>query len=156
VAETRLAQRFQAAKGAPIDVDGQTAQMMYELSPVEAPAELRVTLETSSSRPQGLRLKARGGEIVVKDQALEDVVLWTDTAPPETVAELRPKGSKPLGVRMWNVWRDDAGTMQAWIGDAGIVVDDEGSGEVTLRCSDGYDEPSFDDLRVKLMLVPGD
>jgi hypothetical protein len=156
VAETRLAQRFQAAKGAPIEVGGETAQMLYELPPVEQPAELQVALETSSSRPQGLRLKARGGEIVVNDQALGDVVLWSDTAPPETVAELRPKGSKPLGVRVWNVWRDEAGTMQAWIGDAGMVVDEEGSGTVTLRCSDGYDEPSFDDLRVKLTLSPGD
>jgi hypothetical protein len=26
---------------------------------------------------------------------------------------------------------------------------------VTLRCSDGYDEPSFDDLRVRLTLAPG-
>lgn len=155
MAETKLAQRFQAAKGAPIEVDGQTAQMMYELAPLSEPAELRVALETSSSRPQGLRLKARNGEIVVKDQALEDVVLWTDTAPPETVAELRPNGKKPLAIRVWNVWRDEAGTMQAWIGDAGLVVEDEGSGAVTLHCSDGYDEPSFDDLRVKLTLAPG-
>lgn len=155
MAETKLAQRFQAAKGAPIEVDGQTVQMMYELAPLSEPAELRVALETSSSRPQGLRLKARNGEIVVKDQALEDVVLWTDTAPPETVSELRPNGKKPLAIRVWNVWRDEAGTMQAWIGDAGLVVEDEGSGTVTLRCSDGYDEPSFDDLRVKLTLAPG-
>jgi hypothetical protein len=152
---TRLAERFQAAQGAPIEVDGQTAVMVYDLPPTEAPAPLQIELETSSDRPQGLRLKARGGEIVANDQALDDVVLWTDTAPPQSTAELRPKGSKPMTVRAWNVWRDEAGTMQAWIGDAGIVVEDDGSGTVTLRCSDGYDEPSFDDLVVKLTLAPG-
>jgi hypothetical protein len=151
----RLAQRFQAAQGAPIEVDGQTAQMTYEPPPLSEPARLEVELETSSGHVQGLRIKARGGDVVINDQALDDIVLWTDTAPPVTTAELRPKGSKPLAIRMWNVWRDEAGTMQAWIGDAGIVVEDDGSGTVTLRCSDGYDEPSFDDLLVKLRLTPG-
>jgi hypothetical protein len=149
-----LAQRFQAAQGAPIEVDGQTAQMIYEPPPSE-PARLEIELETSSSHVQGVRIKARGGEVVINDQALDDVVLWTDTAPPVTTADVRAKGSKPVSVRMWNVWRNEGGTMQAWIGDAGIVVEDDGSGTALLRCSDGYDEPSFDDLIVRLRLGPG-
>jgi hypothetical protein len=50
----RLADRFKAAQGAPIEVDGRLVRMMYELPAIEAPGELRVGLETSSSRPQGL------------------------------------------------------------------------------------------------------
>lgn len=149
----RLADRFKAAQGAPIEVDGRLVQMMYELPPIQAPAELRVELETASTRPQGVRLKARGGDVVLNDQALDDVVLWSDTAPPLVTAELRPKSKRePMSVRVWNVWRDDVGTMQAWIGDAGLVVEDEQAGRVILGCSDGFDQPNFGDLRVKLTL----
>ena len=150
----RLAERFKAAQGAPIEVDGVLVQMMYELPPIEAPTELRVELETSSGRPQGLRLKARGGDVLLNDQMLDDVVLWSDTAPPLVTAELRPTAKQePMRVRAWNVWRDDAGTMQAWIGDAGLVVEHTHPGTVLLRCSDGFDRPNFGDLRVKLMLA---
>jgi hypothetical protein len=150
----RLAERFQEAQGEPIEVDGKLVQMMYELPPIQAPAELTVELTTSSSRPQGLRLKVRDGDVVLNDQVLDDVVLWSDTAPPTVTAQLRPKSArKPMNVRVWNVWRDPAGTMQAWIGDAGLVVEDEQDGSAVLGCSDGFDEPDFDDLRVKLTLI---
>jgi hypothetical protein len=99
-------------------------------------------------------LKARGGDVLLNDQVLDDVVLWSDTAPRLVTAELRPKSKrKPMSLRVWNVWRDDAGTMQAWIGDAGLVVEDEHAGSVILACSDGFDQPDFGDLRVKLTLV---
>jgi hypothetical protein len=141
----RLAERFQAARGAPIELDGRLVHMLHELPPLTAPARLRIGLRTSAPRPQGLRLRARGGELVVGGRALDDVVLWSDTAPPEVVLGLRPAGT--LTVRLWNVWRDGAGTMQAWIGDAGMLVEDG-----RLRCSDGFDRPSFGDLEVALAL----
>jgi hypothetical protein len=150
----RLSERFMEAQGEPIEVDGKLVRMMYELPPIEAPAELRIELATSSSRPQGVRLKVRDGDVVLNEQVLDDVVLWSDSAPPTVIAQLRPKSSrKSMNVRVWNVWRDPAGTMQAWIGDAGLVVEDEQDGSATLGCSDGFDEPDFDDLRVKLALV---
>lgn len=150
----RLAERFMEAQGAPIEVDGQVAQMAYDWDPLDGPAKLEVRIETGSDRPQGLRLKARDGDIVVADQVLDDVVLWSDTAPPVVTAELRPRSpKKPLKLRGWNVWRDEAGTMQAWIGDAGLVVETGEPGTVTLRCSDGYDEPSFDDLTARITLT---
>jgi hypothetical protein len=150
----KLAERFQAAQGAPVEVDGQLAHMMYELPPVTSPVRLRVALRVDGERPQGLRVKARNGQVVVNDQALEDVVLWSDSAPPEVVATLEPAGSKPMSVRVWNTWRDQQGAMQAWIGDAGMVVEEAGDGRVTLHCSDGFDRPSFEDLVVELAVEP--
>jgi hypothetical protein len=38
--------------------------------------------------------------------------------------------------------------MQAWIGDAGMVVEEPAPGVLVLRCSDGFDAPTFDDLVV--------
>jgi hypothetical protein len=144
----RLAERLQSARAAPVALDdGRLVHMLHELPPLTAPAELRLSLRAGAPRPQGLRLRARGGRMLVNGQDLEDVVLWADTAPPEVVVALRPAQS--MTVRAWNVWRDDRGAMQAWIGDAGMLVEPG-----RLRCSDGYDRPSFTDLEVTLGLNP--
>jgi hypothetical protein len=151
----RLAERFAAAHGAPVEVDGGLAHMMLELPPIGGPATLRIELRTDSSRPQAIRLKARGGKVLLDAQLVDDVVLWSDTAPPAVTASLRPTWSgAPMTVRVWNAWRDPAGTMQAWIGDAGMLVEEEKPGVVMLRCSDGFDAPTFDDLIVRLALIP--
>jgi hypothetical protein len=150
----RLAEELAAAQGGPIERDGQLVHMLYELPPVTSPARLRVALTAGAPRPQGLRLKARGGSVRVNDQLLDDVVLWTDTAPPELTVELVPKSaSKPLVLRAWNAWRDPAGSTQAWIGDAGLLIADEGDGSVVLSCSDGFDAVDFSDLVARLTLA---
>lgn len=153
---TRLEDRFIEAEGSPIEVDGQRVQMMFELPPIKEPGELRIQLEARAERPQGVRLKARQGKLLLNDQKLDDVVLWSDTAPPTVIASLRPDSSgKPMTVRVWNAWRDPAGTMQAWIGDAGLIVE-EHADQVVLRCSDGFDAPKFDDLVVTLAVDAGE
>jgi hypothetical protein len=145
----RLAERLQSARGEPVELaDGRRVHMLHELAPLTAPAELRIALRAAAPRPQGLRLRARGGRMVINGGDHDDVVLWADTAPPEVVVALRPRGT--MTVRAWNVWRDNSGAMQAWIGDAGMLVEDG-----RLRCSDGYDRPSFTDLEVTLALNPG-
>ena len=151
----KLGERFQQSQGAPVELDGQLVHMLYELPPVEAPASLRIALRHAAARPQALNLSARHGTVLVNGQALTEVVLWTDTAPPEVVAELRPAGGRqPMTVRVWNGWRDSRDVVQAWIGDAGMLINPHGDGRVTLRCSDGYDQPSFDDLVVELRTAP--
>lgn len=153
----RLAERLAAAQGAPIEVDGQLVHIMFELPPIGSAAELRIALEAGYARPQAVRLKSRGGKLLVNDQLVDDVVLWSDTAPPVVTASLRPQSSrKPITLRVWNAWRDPAGTMQAWIGDAGMLVEEPAPGEVVLRCSDGFEAPTFDDLIVRLELTAGE
>jgi hypothetical protein len=41
--------------------------------------------------------------------------------------------------------------MQAWIGNAGMIVREGSAGEVVLCCSDGFGEASVDDLVVTLV-----
>jgi hypothetical protein len=153
LARVTLAERFEAVQGAPVEIDGQLAHMMYELPPIAAPAELRIALRAGDARPEGLRLKARHGRVVVNGEPLDNVVLWSDSAPPEVVAELQPRGRQPMSLRLWNTWRDAQGIAHAWIGDAGMLVERDDGGRVVLRCSDGFDRPSFDDLVVELELA---
>lgn len=151
---TKLSDLFQASSGAPIDWEGQRVQMMYELNAeVDQDLEIRFK-DLSPARPQGLRLRARGGVLDVNGSRLEDVVLWSDSAPEVVNVKLVPaKGKGPMNVRLWNTWRDAAGTMHAWIGNAGMLVEHHDDGSTDLRCSDGFDEPTFDDL-VAMLTTP--
>jgi hypothetical protein len=150
----RLSELFQAAQGGPIEWGGQTVRMMYDLADLGPASTLTVKfLSVSKKRPQALRLTAKGGQFKVNDQTLEDVVLWSDSAPETVEIRLRPPKGGTMTARIWNAWRDPSDAMQAWIGDAGIVVDEPGPGSVLLRCSDGFDTPSFDDLVVELRVT---
>lgn len=157
----KLAELFQASQGQPVEWDGQRVHMMYELSvPTDdagaAAGALRVEFgEFSPARPQALRLKVRGGQLDVGGQRLSDIVLWSDSAPEVVAAGIHPsRRGTPVVIRAWNAWRDEAGTTQAWVGNSGILVREDPTGAVTLRCSDGYDDPTFADLTATLRIVP--
>jgi hypothetical protein len=151
----KLEELFQASKGEPIVWNGQLVQMMYDLDGLQANNAIRIWFITASSvRPQALRVTAKGGRLGVNGQLLNDVVLWKETAPDEVELSPHPDAaSGVMSVSMWNAWKDDAGTTHAWIGNAGLIVDQRGDDLVILRCSDGYIDPSFDDLVVEVRIV---
>lgn len=149
----KLTELFREKNGAPIEWNGKTVHMMYEMPVIQTPAILRISfVKVSSERPEALRLKAHKGQLDVNGQLLDDVVLWSDTSP-QTIDVAAKPSTKKMTVRAWNAWRDSIGVMQAWIGNAGIVVDESASGGVVLRCSDGYGDPAFDDLVVELTIM---
>jgi hypothetical protein len=145
----KLSDLFESAQAASVDWDGQLVHSMYELPPLETGVELRIEFDDPNpARPEGLRLKVRGGTLRVADQELDDIVLWSDSAPRIVTAQVLPtKGA--ASVRVWNCWRDPAGTVQAWIGNAGMLVEVTTDG-VVLRCSDGFDDVSFNDLVARI------
>lgn len=49
----------------------------------------------------------------------------------------------------YNAWIGSHDSLHSWVGNSGLLVDDDGEA-VTLRCSDGDGDPSFDDLVVVL------
>ncbi|HEY3352554.1 MAG TPA: hypothetical protein VGQ83_04850 [Polyangia bacterium] len=143
-----LADRFAASHGQPVEVEGRTVHALYlrELSPGQT---FTVSL-FSKPRPglvQGLRIKVTRGTLTVARTNTADIVLWADTAP--RTVELRYGGPKNRDLKVWNCWRDQDQVMQAWIGNAGMVVEERGMGRVVLRCNIGP-ALSFDDLRAEL------
>lgn len=149
---TKLAELFQASGGKPVDWAGHLVHMMYELAGPTAGQELVIQFgQPAPARPQALRIRARGGFVELNGQELDDVVLWSDSAPQKVVVGFRPvKADEPMTVRIWNAWRDTAGTMQAWIGNSGMLIEERDDGSTVLRCSDGFEDPSFDDLVAEL------
>ena len=142
----KLADLFEQTQARAVTWQGHTVHSMVERV-YPSGTTLRVTFEDPNpARPEGLRFRVRGGTARIADQELDDVVFWSDSAPRVVEAEL--VASEPdtqLHVRLWNCWRDPNGTVQAWIGNAGMLVEEAGSG-FRLRCSDGFDEVTFADL----------
>jgi hypothetical protein len=94
-------------------------------------------------------MRISGARLDFSGRLLDDVILWTDTAPAESrIPIVRTKGA--LRLRMWNVWRGRADATQAWIGNAGLIVTRIDSQNYLLECSAGPGEPSFDDLHVRV------
>ncbi len=146
-----LSERFMETDAKSIDVDGRTVVQMYEREVTDGTTVEVEFLNTAGDRVQGLNLSLTDGELEVNEERVRDVVLYTDTAPRE-VRLICHTGGGPATLQVWNSWRAQSGEDRddAWIGEAGIVVDDQGSGEVVLRCSDGIGPPDFDDLVVRL------
>jgi hypothetical protein len=112
-------------------------------------ADLRIRATASRAKTAITRRPTQAN-----DQLLDDLVIWSDNSPERERIELAPTTpGKEMTVRIWNAWRDAAGTMQAWIGDTGVVVDVLDPEHVVLRCSDGSPPPLFTDLVIDLAAV---
>ena len=101
-------------------------------------------LSACTSPVQAVRLKIERGLVIANHQRLTDVVLWADTSPPVVEIAIEPNGEHHATLKVWNAWRDD-GVMQAWFGDAGMIVEESSAG-LWLRCSDGVGEMDFSDV----------
>ena len=106
-------------------------------------------LSRASELRQGIRLKARGGQLLVNGSLMSDVVLREDSAPNPVHVEVRWTGKATRSLRVWNCW-DVNGVMHAWLGNAAMRVEQASHGETILRCSDGHGEPDFRDLVVRI------
>lgn len=149
--EMTLAKRFARTRGAPQTVDGIVVHNIYRR---DVSSGTRICVRRASvtdGAVQGLCLKVANGFLIVNGQRQEDIVLWSDTAPSNVEVICEPRGS--LGeFRAWNCWRDSEGTMHAWTGDAGIVIE-EIDGKVRLHCSAGNHPFTPSDLVVEFTFV---
>lgn len=129
-----FAEEFAKNQGKPISVGGREAVPMWRRT-VSPGCRVRVIWRIARPVPlQGIRLKIQGGKLSMGDQPdANNVVLWRDTAPDETVFVCHAKETAEL--RVWNCWRDDRGVMQAWVGNAAMRAVDSGPNAVTLECN---------------------
>lgn len=150
MATTTLAERFAKSRGEPQDVGGTLVHNIYRRL-VAAGEALRVRRIRAVAAPvQGLRVKVDKGTMTVNGRELQDVVLWADSAPSE-VELVCHTGKHATGeLRVWNCWKERDGVMQAWLGDAGMTIED-GRERVGIRCSDGTHPFEPSDFEVELL-----
>lgn len=80
----------------------------------------------------------------VGDVTSDEILLWTDTAP--SYVEVKVNASENSTLKIWNVWRTNAGVEHSWMNNAAIQIERTSADGVLLRCSDGVGEPDFKDL----------
>lgn len=145
-----LSERLAEAKGAPVDVGGRPIHGIFRRK-VQPDEQIRLTwCRSTSATVQGIRLKVKRGTMVVGTEKLSDVVLWSDTSP--SVVELLCKTRKPEDLLVWNCWRDENDTTQAWIGNSGMDVRNENDRQVLILCNSGSDV-TFEDLIFRMQFT---
>ena len=97
---------------------------------------------------QALAINIRPGQLFIAGEESPKMLLRLDTSP--NVVEVRylpsSNGSK---ISLYNAWINEEGGTDAWLTHAGMLVEEIGN-KITLRCSDGQGEPTFDDLIVEI------
>lgn len=142
---TDLSAIFAEQQASQIDWNGPLFSL-YELSSEAT----RLTVEirsVGSALRQGVRVKVRGGQLEIDGVEATDFALWHDTAPSQVQINIRWKGKGPRSLRIWNSWEHN-GVAHAWLGNAGMRIEEVEAGRYLLHCSDGEGEPEFDDLVV--------
>ena len=120
-----------------VDDDGDTvhAAVTVDLN-VDSIVTVR-RIHASDERPQGLALDA-DQPLVVGDVTNTRMVLWARSAPDEV--EIAAQAGR---LTLWNVWEAD-GAVHAWVGDAGILLDEAAGNTTRLRASDGFSDRTID------------
>jgi hypothetical protein len=147
-----LSERFAESKGLPILHEGAEVHAIFRRE-LTGPASIKLWFRSVPKRaPQGLCFSLDSGELVLDGEKTKlKMRVWQDMAPPEIQIECLPKGKRAT-LRIWNIWRNANDVTDAWIGNAGMII--ESNDVIHLRCSDGVGAPSFDDLVADLLIVP--
>lgn len=138
------------AGGQPILYGGKQVRGSHKMEvPASHDVQLRF-LHASAARRQGLSVKVDKGAFAIAGAAGKSFILWADSAPDIILMQNNSRG--PAAIHLYNSWSTPGGGTDAFIGNAGIIVDVQG-GKTYLRCSDGLGEATFDDLAVEIVLV---
>lgn len=144
----KLSALFEQERARTVTWRGRTVHALVERH-YPSGTTLRVTIDVRNpTHPQGLRIKVRKGWCRIAGEELDDIVLWSETAPrPIELAPFAKRSDAQCSVSFWNCWQDPLGTTQAWIGNAGMLLEVQAE-TFRLSCSDGFGAPSFGDLVV--------
>lgn len=149
-----LAEMFIKNKGEAININGSLVIMSQRLE-VKTGQNAKIEfIKSKNDYRQGIELSLdkRKGYIEIKDQKLISPIFWKDTAPSTFIFKCFPK--KEIGeLNIWNIWQYVDDRVDAWIGNAGIIVEQEDAGIFLFRCSNGMGNIDFDDLVFRLILL---
>ena len=97
---------------------------------------------------QALRIDIDPGKLLIEEIESAKMILRLDTSPDTVEVVYRPHrdGSR---ISIYNAWINEDDGVDAWLMNSGMLVEETGN-KLTLRCSDGRGEPTFDDLVVEI------
>ncbi|WP_433161678.1 hypothetical protein [Kribbella sp. CA-247076] len=147
----RLEGLFKASAGKPVEFNGSTVYLAYGLKLGARQVDVGLRVKSDGREPvQGICVEIDDGQLELNGAMNAGMVLWMDVAPPEM--NIRAGGASDSILRVWNCWRGKFGQRDAWIGNAGMLVDAQADGIYRFRCSDGPGAPDFTALEFELRL----
>ncbi len=143
-----LAQLFKESKGRPVTY-GHCLVHGAVFRNVAKPGRFIVRFIKAVRKPvQALMIDIDVGILLIADTESAKMILRLDTSPDVVEVLYRPSGQSSR-IAIYNGWINDKGGVDAWLVHAGMLVEDAGN-KMILRCSDGWGEPTFDDLIVEI------
>ena len=150
---TTLAGAFRSGSGRQTQWRGQTVHSVLSIPVVEGDTIEVQRIGSSQVRAQALKLGLDRGDLRANGLLVPTVAIWSHTAP--EIVTLQVVGRRARSVDIWNAW-SSGGVDSSWLGNAAMTVDHDGAkvpDRWVIRCSDGLDEASFDDLIVELRVI---
>lgn len=134
---------FRTNNWAPIQYKGKQVSIFDDIIIPVGKVTLIVRFESvDSDLEQGIFLKGKG-TFLVNDQRIKDAIhLWKKNSPNIVECILESKDGK---LRIWNMWRNDNGSMQYGHNGAALYYEEIDHGR-RYYCNDGYPDDDFNDL----------
>ncbi|MFY9235172.1 MAG: hypothetical protein WAO58_12025 [Fimbriimonadaceae bacterium] len=161
-----LIERLQLRESDWVDWEGKRVYMIYRL-PLPKPARIEQrAIKVGKKRPkQGIDVAVSNGTIRVGDERQEGfAVFYSDTLWANLFGEGAPTefdvtdSMQDRRLELWHVWEGTGGSIDAWLGNCGMLVDDRFDSDarvITLHCSCGWNDlPTFTDLVAEVRITP--
>ena len=142
-----FAEHFARTNGCPIEVDGRCVRMLFNREAVPGLLVRLRWLRCVKFPVQGISFGVKGGTLRVNGTRARDVVLWSDTAPDQVTLECEGRNLRELSI--WHCWHDERDVTCAWVGNAGMIVEEIGPSTYRVLCN-SRPEVTFDDLVFEL------
>jgi len=143
-----LEELFRETHGKPVTYEGRLVHTIaYRHAP--APGRFIVRFIKAVADPiQALAIHIDPGTLLIADTESPKMILRRDTSPDVVEVRYRPSNEESR-LLFFNEWINENGGVDAWLTHAGMLVEEAGN-KMTLRCSHGWYEASFDDLVVEI------
>ena len=143
-----LGSLFEEATGPTVEYEGLTVHGVVRRH-VTKPGRFLVRCLKAVQEPiQSLSIDMDTGKLIVPSGESPRVLIRFDTAPDVVLVKYHPSRNGGDLV-LYNSWVDEKDSIDAWLNDSGMLVEETGN-KMILRCSDGWGEPTFDDLIVEI------
>lgn len=143
-----LADLFDANPPGPVLFKGQLVCRVLRL-PIEEGALLKLRPRSYVKRPrQAISLSLHGARATVNDFEGTRFIFWADQFRADgrsAVVEMQ-EVAEDAYVNVWNSWESPRSRVDAWLMDAGMIVEQTSNHAFTAHCSDGVGDPDFGNL----------
>lgn len=146
--ERYLEDLFREGRTAVIEWEGVKVYSALRVCPFLTGLTISLELGETADGLQGVSLSCQDAVISINGVEGKNFVLWEESAPDVVTVSLR-KIKPAAELLLWNVW-DRYGHTDAWLLNAGMVIDELTDRSAVVACGEGEGPVRFTDLTIRL------